>query len=177
MKDFDQKRVRELLDYDPDTGELRWRSRPRDEFPSLREWAAWNGKCAGKVAGSTSGRGYRAVKCDGILSYAHRVIWVHVYGEIPDTIDHINGIRDDNRLANLRSVSHRDNMRNQPRHKTNTSGVTGVVRCGNKWTARIRTYDHNHYLGIFEDKNDAIAARKAAEVKYGFHPNHGRAAA
>lgn len=177
MKDFDQKRVQGLFDYDPETGLLRWRVRQREEFPSTREWAAWNGKCAGKIAGSKSGRGYRAVKWDGVLSYAHRVIWVYVYGEYPDCIDHINGIKDDNRITNLRNVSHVDNMRNQRMHRVNTSGVTGVVRLGDKWTARIKTYDRNHYLGIFENKEDAIAARKAAEERFGFHPNHGRAAA
>ena len=91
-------------------------------------------------------------------------------------IDHENGDRSDNRIANLRDVPPSENMRNVKRHITNTSGHVGVFwyKPRNKWVARITVNYTLHHLGYFTDIADAIAARKAAEIFYGFHKNHGR---
>lgn len=90
---------------------------------------------------------------------------------------HINHNPVDNRLGNLRLVTSAENNRNVPLRKANTSSVCGVnwhkLRC--KWRAYIRTSGKHLHLGMFDNFEDAVSARKAAEVKYGFHPNHGLA--
>lgn len=93
-------------------------------------------------------------------------------------IDHINGNTQDNRLINLREVSHSENVKNARRRNDNTSGVSGVhwEKRRNKWRAYIKVANRRKYLGYFENFTDAVAARRAAEKLYNFHPNHGRAA-
>ncbi len=96
-------RVRELLDYEPETGLLRWRK--------VRKHAL-----VGMAAGYKNRKGYLRVKVESRLYLAHRLAWLHFYGRWPaDQIDHINGIRDDNRIVNLRDVSGQVNTQN--RHK------------------------------------------------------------
>lgn len=108
---------------------------------------------------------------------AHRVIWEIFNGEIPDgmQIDHVNHIRHDNRIENLRLVSNQENSKNNSMKKNNTSGVTGV--CWNsqkgKWMARIKVDYKDIHLGLYSDISDAVKARKRAENNYGFHKNHG----
>jgi len=105
------------------------------------------------------------------------VIWAIFYGEWPSgQVDHINGVRDDNRIVNMRDVSHQDNCRNAARPRTNTSGVSGVVwdKPHKKWRAEIRANGKMKNLGRFAIFDDAVAVRKSAEVEYGYHPNHGR---
>ena len=100
-------------------------------------------------------------------------------GIIPNgmQIDHINHIRNDNRLMNLRLVSAKVNSRNMSKKTCNTSGLTGVYyasRYVNPWRALIRVDGKRVTLGSFATKEEAKLARKNAEIKYGFHPNHGR---
>jgi hypothetical protein len=179
MKDLDQKRIRELFTYKEETGELRWLSRTASEFASTGAHRTWNKRFAGTIAGSVcmANGGYRKVKINGAFIGAHRIIWMYVNGEWPDTIDHINGVTDDNRLLNLRNVSNAENRFNLSRTKKNTSGIVGVSRSGSRWQASIGANGTQYHLGRFDTKEDAIAARKAAETRLGFHPNHGRAAA
>lgn len=178
MKDLDQKRIRELFTYDGKTGELRWQPRPLADFPSACAWKIWNKRYAGSIAGYILNTGHRIVTIGrGRAVLAHRIAWMYTYGEWPNVTDHINGIRDDNRLINLRSVTQAENARNQARSKTNKSGVTGVRWFCSKWYARISFNGKEEHLGLFDNKEEAIAARKAAEARLGFHPNHGRAAA
>lgn len=168
--------LRKLLRYDPDTGKLFWQHRKIEMFAHERSWKMWNTKYFGKEAFTCLANGYR----QGTIFYrgyqAHRVIWAIRHGKWVKYIDHINGVRDDNRIENLRSVTHKENMQNSARPKNNTSGVTGVCRAKalSKWMAYIRVDYKQIHLGFFTDKADAIAARKAAEEKYGFHKNHGR---
>lgn len=180
MTRVEVERLRELLAYNPETGELTWLPRPREIFPSKRAFNTWNARYAGKTAFITTDTpGYRQGRIFGKHYLAHRVAWALVHGEWPaEQIDHVNGIRSDNRLSNLRAVSRAENGRNQKRRSTNTSGVTGVqwVSRGNKWEARIQVAGRNRHLGYFASKDDAIIARKAAELEYGYHANHGRAA-
>jgi hypothetical protein len=163
--------IRERLDYDPMTGVFLWRyceAMPRN----------WNTRWDGKVSGSVNnGKGYRVIGIDGGLHMAHRLAWIITTGEWPaDQLDHINGNRADNRMINLRSVSQSENQRNRAMSSNNTSGVQGVYwrKAGGKWSAAIRVDDRLIHLGFFTHKADAIAARRAAEIAYGFHPNHGR---
>lgn len=88
----------------------------------------------------------------------------------PQMLDHINGVKSDNRIANLRSADHAKNAQNLKRTANNTSGAIGVVwhKLGKKWQANIVVGKKTIYLGLFEDFNDAVAARRAAEKLY--HP-------
>lgn len=97
-------------------------------------------------------------------------------GEDPLEIDHINGDPKDNRWANLRSVISAENAKNQKRRKDNTSGVCGVYwrEDSRKWRAMIGHNGRLIRVGTFERKEDAIAARLAAQQKLDYHPNHGR---
>lgn len=174
------KRVRDLFNYDPETGVLRWKERPLTDFVDSRVRNIWNTKYAGQRAGATNDAGYVCVRVDGKNRKAHRLIWLLVTGDWPeDEIDHENHDRADNRWANLREATHAENVKNQSLHKSNTSGVAGVWwhKDAQKWSAFVHAGGKMIYLGLFEVKDDAIAARKAAEVEHGFHANHGKEAA
>lgn len=132
---------------------------------------------ASRLAGSNNGRGYLQVKIRGRLTMAHRIVWVMHKGPIPDgmQVDHINHIRDDNRISNLRLVTATENNRNTSLRKDNSSGRIGVYwrKDARKWSAKIRVSDRLINLGTFTEKGDAISAREIAEAMYGFHENHG----
>lgn len=176
---IDPELLKSLLHYDPETGFLFWKHRPRHLFKADGDMKKWNTKYAGK-------RALNAVHSEGYLygpifakqHRAHRVAWAISYGEWPDNIDHINRVRTDNRLSNLRNVSLAENNRNLPMRKNNTSGVTGVSwsNLHNRWVAQICVDKRVTYLGLFDTIEEAAAARAAANVKYGFHENHGREA-
>lgn len=178
MTDQPQHRLRELFEFDAKTGHLIWRSRPVEDFATVLEWSDFNTQFAGTVAGCINGNGYREISIDGKKPKAHRLIWAYVNGDIPAgmQIDHINGIRDDNRLENLRLVTNAENRRNQSMRSDNSSGVMGISwhRLGRKWQANIKIDGRSKHLGLFDTIEAAAAARARAEVKYGFHPGHGK---
>jgi len=174
--------LQRYLDYTPETGALKWRARTPDMFEAKKVSAdiacrRWNGRCAGKSALVPTSHGYLTVRINRRPFYAHRVIWAMLYGSVGGLeIDHINGDRSDNRPANLRVVTRRDNMRNKRMSDKNTSGVTGVSPTENgKWLAAIGGAETREYLGIFADFDEAVAARRDAEQRHGYHPNHGLA--
>ena len=98
------------------------------------------------------------------------------HGQDPVFIDHINGNGLDNRIQNLRSVTHQQNMKNQKVRSDSSSGCPGVSFSSrdNKWRAYIATPDGVVSLGYFERKEDAVIARSKAEIEFGYHRNHGR---
>lgn len=163
-----QERLLELLDYDPADGLLFWK--PRNST------AMRNNSFAGREAFTAVANGYRTGSVDGVTYRAHRIIWKIVYGSDPEDIDHINGDRQDNRLANLRSVSRSDNMRNAQLRSNNSSGVVGVTynRERRKWVAQIKD-GKQRVIGRFDSFDEAVSARQSAEREAGFHANHGRA--
>jgi hypothetical protein len=178
METLTAEQLRDALDYDPETGVFMWKDRPLSHFASPQAHASYTSRCAGKVAGADTGDGYLRVNVYRKKYLCHRLAWFYVYGKWPKQhIDHVNGDRLDNRIANLRDVSNTDNHRNVRMVKTNTSGVLGVRFDArhNRWAASISAHAKIH-LGSFKTKEEAIAARKAAERQYGYHPNHGRAA-
>lgn len=158
--------LRHKLAYDNVLGVLIWKMSPS------------NNVNVGRVAGYIRTDGYRMLTINGVITYAHHAIWRINKGEIPAgyKIDHINGVRSDNRMSNLRLVTHQQNAKNQKRKITNTSGVTGVYfnRERTRWIANICVDGRTKYLGIFTSIIDAIAERKRAEKEFGFHENHGR---
>lgn len=162
-----QQLLKELLDYDPDTGLLVWKARPGNK--------AWNSRFAGKKAGSNENR-YSRIRIFDKNYLSHRVIWMHVFGEWPNEIDHVNGNGFDNRIANLRDVSHKENMKNQKRSKANKSKTTGVCwhKQTGKWQAKICVNGRWEHLGVFDDINKAKEIRAKAENEYKFHKNHGK---
>lgn len=159
--------LRKLLLYDPGSGILFWR--PRGVL-------SWDARYAGKRAFSDNGQGYLAGTIKGRAVKAHRVAWAMHHGEWPKLqIDHINGIRSDNRIDNLREVSNRQNAQNRRRQLRNKTGVTGVQwrEKDQKWWASIGVNWEVKSLGLFDRFEDAVAARRMAERKFCFHPNHG----
>lgn len=175
--------LRELLAYDPETGALMWRERGAEHYPHVSGKtpehcaAVFNSSFAGKPAfTNVSKNGYRTGSIFNRHYYAHRVIWKLVHGSDPLDIDHVNGNRSDNRIANLESKTRGENLKNRRLSKNNTSGHHGVSfkATHNLWSATIESDGVKTHLGWFRKKQDAISARKAAEKVHGFHPNHGR---
>jgi len=161
---IDQDELRTLFHYNPDTGIFTWR-------------IVGGIKAVGSIAGYIDHEGYRRVTFHRKAHRMHRLAWLYVHGELPpNEIDHINGIRDDNRLCNLRAVICGDNLKNKAMQKNNTSGVVGVhwSKKSKKWLARIKVSSKEIYLGAYDDLELAELVRAEAEIKYGFHPNHGR---
>jgi hypothetical protein len=174
--------LRKLLRYDPETGKLFGLKRPLEMFEDGHQSAEqrrnrWNGQFAGKEAFCLNSQGYVTGRIFDMNFSAHRVAWALTYGYWPDgQIDHIDGNRANNKLKNLRAVSPHENQKNKAIGSKNTSGYLGV-RWRNekgKWVSTIRYKGKKIHLGYFDEIQDAIAARKQAEKKYGFHPNHGR---
>lgn len=178
--------LRRLIWLDESTGELFWRERPESFFratatrSAAHKAANWNSRYAGKPALSCpDASGHLVGRIFNKLYYAHRVAFAIYHGAWPEnSIDHINGAPADNRPMNLRDVTHNENHRNQVRRKNNTSGVTGVnfYRRKRKWSASITVDGRSKHLGYFEQKTEAIKARREAEAEIGFHRNHGRVA-
>jgi len=161
---INQKKLKELISYNKDTGVF------------IRLVSTSNRAVKGDIAGTISKFGYLKIRVLGVKNpvSAHRLAWLYVYGYMPDFIDHINGVRCDNRIENLRDVTFQENARNMRIFKNNTSGVCGVnkIKSGN-WRARIGVGGKYKSIGCFKYKWDAICARKSAENKYGYHDNHG----
>lgn len=164
--------LKSLLYYDPETGALFWKERPRELFKNAQAHSAWNSRYAGKPCFRT--RRPDGYLCGGLFGknhLTHRVVWVLVTGEEPPQVDHINGDRKDNRWGNLRSVLRVENARNMKRSNRNSSGVTGVTQIT---SGSFQTTIGVQYLGCFETLEEAAAVRKAAEHEHGYHENHGR---
>lgn len=161
-------RLRALLVYVPETGSFRWKPRgQRDGSQCNRD------REAGSVSKQT---GYRTIRVERKLYQAHRLAWLYVYGGWPpEDIDHINGERLDNRIANLRSVPNAVNRQNSKRARSdNRCGVQGVhfdVRRG-RWRASVRHEGRAHFLGSFLSPEEARTAYLAAKNRLhaGFVP-------
>ena len=170
-----QEEVKELLDYNPDTGVFVWK--PRDNVRKT-----WNTRYAGTIAGSYDYEGYWRMAIHNRTQKAHRIAWLYVYGEFPsDQIDHINGVKHDNRIENLRVVSSKINHENKKKGKSNNkySNLLGVTFCKKvkKWKAQI-TYDKKcHFIGFYDDPEDAHRAYLQAKIKHhiGYVPNETKA--
>ena len=132
-------------------------------------------------------QGIGRVSCAGVGGYAQsffnkRVKRIHklITPHFKLTVDHINGDPLDNRMSNLRDVTQGENCRNLSLNKRNKSGCSGVNERkgikGSTWQVQVRPNGTTLNLGTFKTLAKAIEVRKAAEVKYGFHKNHGKAA-
>lgn len=177
----DQSVLIEIFEYCPERGWLIWKARPLEMFKNgarsaAHNQSAWNAKMAGNIALRQVRHGYFGGTLFGEKVLAHRVIWKWMTGDDPAYIDHINGERQDNRWANLRSVDAFGNAQNQKKRSDNTSGVVGVTwnKKAEKWVAQIVADGQAKFIGQYTDFNKAVRARKIAERRHGFHENHGR---
>jgi len=153
-----QARLREVLDYDPDSGEFRWRH------------AIMGGVEKGDIAGTIMGRGYRLIGLDGARHYAHRLAWIYMTGSVPQgIIDHRDRCKSNNAWANLRDANAELNTRNvKQARSTNHLGLLGVSRVGNRFRAEIHAGKFRKHLGCFSTPEEAHCAYlKAKET---FHP-------
>lgn len=154
-----QEQLKGMLSYDPETG----------AFTCIKPMGR---RRPGMVMGDIHHTGYRRIKLLGKEYKAHRLAWLYIYGCWPaDQIDHINGVRDDNRIANLREANNAENQHN--RHKlprNNRSGYIGVCWCSesSKWRATIKVDGKNRRLGLFATPEEAHAAYLRAKAR--LHP-------
>lgn len=154
---MDYEQVREKFNYH--NGELIWRYSPSNNTP------------AGSVAGSLNSNGYLLVSVNDITYRVHRLIWLWHYGYLPENdIDHINRDKSYNFIENLREVSRQCNMRNIGNLKNNTSGVKGVYwnKQAKKWKVQIKVYYKTYGAGYYNDFDNAVCARLAAEQCLGW---------
>ncbi len=155
-----QLRLKEVLSYDPNTG---------DFVRLVQRRGPKNG--IGEIAGCDNGQGYIRIYVDGKPYKAHRLAWLYVHGSMPlNEIDHINGNRSDNRIANLRDVVRSKNNMNRPRHRTNAAGIKGVSfnKRSKKWVAQIQHQGRKIGLGYFLSKEEAaIAYLNASSQMFG----------
>lgn len=152
-------RLREVINYNPETGEFRWRV-------TLSQRAL-----AGSIAGCNSPEKYVRIRIDGKLYHGHRLAWLYVHGDLPPSgVDHKNLQRGDNRITNLRPATTSQNCANRGLDKNNTSGVKGVswYSTKGKWVAKIYCQGRKHSLGSFDSKEAAaFAYAKAASRLFG----------
>lgn len=178
--------LKELVDYNPDTGVFKWKKRDKRWFKSLNSWSRWNNMYAGKkVGGIHNGKtGYQFIQV--VLNNkhykAHRLAWLYMTGETPPSqIDHIDHDGTNNRWANLRDGSE-INPRNRSMRRNNKSGVTGVSwnRQCNKWVARARELSGSkayRHLGLFDDIAEAARVIEDFRRDQGYDPEHGKSPA
>lgn len=157
-QDLTQEKLKELLSYDPDSGLFTRKKKGR------------GARCmVGDVAGTVGSKGYVSIKVLNYRYQAHRLAWIYVYGVWPeDQVDHINGIKHDNRISNLRGVTNSQNQMNTGLMKSNKSGFKGVYfkKDRNKWQAKITVNKKHIFLGYFDDAESAAKVYQEASDKH-----------
>ena len=164
-----QEYLKSILHYSPETGDFTWKISNSNRIKV--------GDIAGAVNLSHTGKKYIRISIDGKLYMAHRLASLYMNGEWPKhQIDHEDGNGLHNWWDNLRQATNSQNQRNARMLKNNTSGIRGV--CFNKerrlWDVRIGANNKCVRVGMYEDKFEAICARKSAERKFNYHENHGQ---
>ena len=159
--------LNECLLYDPENGLFRWKVRPLHHFKDARVFKLWNTKYSLRKAGCLNRQtGYLGMMIGGINISMHRAAFIISYGYSPISVDHINGIKTDNRLCNLREATVSQNNMNKGLQSNNTSGFKGVRKIKNgRWKSRICVNGKEIHLGYFSEKSDAVAAYIEASMK------------
>ena len=146
-----QSQLQSIFTYDPFTGVVTW-THGVSNMP------------ANSIAGCTNQSGYKVVTVEGKSFRLQRVIWILMFGHIPDGfyVDHINGNKLDNRLQNLRLATNSQNQQNRPAPKNNTSGYRGVTwhKQANKWMARLCHNKRRITIGFYDTPHEAYQAFK-----------------
>jgi hypothetical protein len=154
---LDQATLKKYLQYDPETG----------VFTHIK---SRRGVRMGDVVGTLRSDGYLRMALNGKHYYAHRLAWFYIHGVFLKEMDHINGIRNDNRLCNLRESTAQQNTWNRTKRSDNTSGYKGVwfKKSTNKWTSQIMDIDKRKHLGYFKTPEEAHHAyQQAAKQLHG----------
>lgn len=174
------KNVKDIFNYCPVSGVLSWKVRPRNHFNTDGSHKTFNSRFSNKEAGTTNNfacnKYYRILTFRSKNYLAHRVIWLFVFGRWPKhEIDHVDGDGLNNKIKNLRDVKHGVNTKNVKKGSRNTSGFVGVNfdKKRKSFRATICVEGKQIHIGRYISIEEAASARKAAEVKYGFHKNHG----
>jgi hypothetical protein len=177
--------LKALIFIDESTGNIYWKERSDHFFKSKKRSAksnasAWNKVYKNKLAFNFITRsGYLKGTLFGRKFYAHRVVYAYFNNVWPVQIDHIDGNKLNNKLSNLRNVDQSTNSKNLPKSKSNTTGFTGVHfdNRRKKFIAKLMVNKRSIHIGEFTSLDEAISARKNANINYSFHENHGRIAA
>ncbi len=157
-----------FLEYDKENGELKWKP---------RKSSRWNARHSGTKAGCiSSSNGYLTLSINNQKYLSHRVAWAIFYGEWPaGQIDHIDHNRTNNRISNLRCVTHSENGKNQKRRARTRDGEMGITKRQDtgKYQVRVCANGTRKTIGCFCSIEAAISARNFAYQELGFHKNHG----
>jgi hypothetical protein len=156
-----QDLIKRHFNYDPETGIF------------TRKFANANCSKVGEIAGGKDDKGYIRIRINGSKYRAHTLAWIYMYGEIPKQIDHINGIKDDNRICNLRIADNFINSQNKhTKPKSNKTGYFGVHfdNGSRKFRARISHKGKSIHLGLFNDPSEAEQAylKEKRKIHEGF---------
>lgn len=154
---INQKKLKKLFNYNEDTGVF------------TRRVSVGNCKAGNTVGYVNSKTGYMSVVIEKRSYYIHRLAWLYKYGKFPkNQIDHKDRVKTNNRIENLRDVTHSENQKNKNRNKNNISGTSGVIwnKSREEWQSSICVEGKRKHLGWFKDIDDAIASREEAEIKY-----------
>jgi hypothetical protein len=154
-----QKELKSQLHYNPDTGLF------------IRNKALCNSVKIGDVAGAPDGKGYLRISVNMKRHKAHRLAWLYMTGELPkNQIDHINGVKNDNRFINLREATNSQNKSNSGLYVNNKSGYKGVswYKKYKKWVSHVSVNGKRKTLGYFDNAIDAsIAYENFAKQHHG----------
>jgi len=161
---FSSTYLHKRLDYNPISGELRWKPLSGDDWLTRRFNTRWAGQIAGNRDIYDS---YIRVHLDGRFVRGHHIVWKMTFGEDPPILDHRDGDGSNNKLSNLREATVTENQWNHRRSRTNTSGTSGVSwhKGEQRWHARIGDKFKRIHLGSFDTLEEAVEARRQAEVK------------
>jgi hypothetical protein len=152
--------LRQTFDYDPDTGQFVWKW--RDDVG-----LQWNRKNAGKIAGHVSVKGHVHLMINKRRFYAHRLAWLYMTGTYPsEDVDHINGVKSDNRFSNLREASRTENNYNRKIQRNNKVGVKGVYPHKDRFKSQLVVDGKIKHIGVFKTVEEAQAAYQEAVKKY-----------
>jgi hypothetical protein len=179
-KEITTELVRELIDYDQDTGVFTWRARDRHWFKREQDFKMWNTRFAGSVTGcvhrDATGYPTLAINVLGRTWLAHRLAFIYMGEALPDQVDHLNRDSVDNRWKNLSSSSAKENMKNKSMFRNNTSGVAGVSwhKARGKWEARVHSGGERKSLGYFEDLAKAAEVIRTFKEVNGYSKGHGK---
>ena len=171
-----QEYARECLNYDPETGIFRWKKRPIHHFPSTHSANQSNSHFEDKQAGSIDKIGYLVIVLSQKRHKAHRLAWLMINGNMPKScIDHVNGVKTDNRFMNLREATVSQNSRNSKLRSSNSSGHKGVTWSNdrNKWIGRVMIDGKTHQKRFDHIEEASSWCKKMRTTHHSEFANHG----